>query len=517
MSERSLPEEARRKRPIEVRTGNVEFSAIEPSGLASIPVVIQALDNQWMPRSLLYAAVKEGRVTAEIEESLKKTVRAEYLRALINSEQVILNRAFLYNNQAIFQDYATRDGQSREAFKALLADGVIIPFLFTERSPVDAPVFSAHSFAEWQQMCQEVHVRCVRFSWDDQLNQQLVQQPGRRFQAFALSLASLDLEKCVKDLGLDHSAKDGLRKRFIAIARLCLEFLDQGRFVTRAGLYQQFVTAGNDPTGRQYDGSKPFAAEIKQLIDLAYNSYIADALGGLLLTPVDSLPRTALQEWQQPVRLKEITAEGLVSLLKETSFDLIVQGLYLKSISSLTLQDVREIRRMDEWAMYIQRLEKLLMDPLQFSRSAQEVYQNYARLMAKITKLVKQRDLQVGDDVFSQWTPTPELIIQSAGATLSIHWTPEGPVYHFSGEVSPQVTPNPVPLVARLGIRGDAGAHAPTDLPMSIEFLKGSMRAAQQQWKELQNKVKQLQGFKESSTSTEEEGATINYLESLEE
>src|SRR5260370_34542821 len=93
MSERPLPEESRWKHPSKVRIDGVEFSAIELPDLASSPVVIQALDNQWIPRSILYKAVKEGRVTAEIEESLKKTVRAEYLRALINAQQVIVNRA----------------------------------------------------------------------------------------------------------------------------------------------------------------------------------------------------------------------------------------------------------------------------------------------------------------------------------------------------------------------------------------------------------------------------------------
>lgn len=84
--------------------GNIEFERLHPSELKTVPVLVQALDNQWLPRSLLQPAFKTGQITGSIERKLKKAVRSEYMRSLINGQQVILNRAYLYNNPAISQE-----------------------------------------------------------------------------------------------------------------------------------------------------------------------------------------------------------------------------------------------------------------------------------------------------------------------------------------------------------------------------------------------------------------------------
>src|SRR5713101_307675 len=104
-------------RPI-VRAGNVEFECLERSDLAQVPVVVQALDNQWLPRKLTPAAFKRGIVDTHIDKKLRQAVRSEYLRSLINSEQLVLNRAYLYNNPAVSQDYAQGSRDGRESFKA---------------------------------------------------------------------------------------------------------------------------------------------------------------------------------------------------------------------------------------------------------------------------------------------------------------------------------------------------------------------------------------------------------------
>ena len=57
--------------------------------------------------------------------------------------------------------------------------------------------------------------------------------------------------------------------------------------MTRTDLYKEFIVSGKDPIERGYDINKPYVGEVKELIDLSYNSYLADALGGYLLTPLD--------------------------------------------------------------------------------------------------------------------------------------------------------------------------------------------------------------------------------------
>src|SRR2546423_9734927 len=69
------------------QTGNVEFERINKADLKDVPVIVQALDNQWLPRSLLEQAQRKGQVTGSIDRELRKDVRAEYIRSLINGQQ----------------------------------------------------------------------------------------------------------------------------------------------------------------------------------------------------------------------------------------------------------------------------------------------------------------------------------------------------------------------------------------------------------------------------------------------
>src|SRR5260221_5095700 len=141
-----------------LQSDGVEFEAILPDELKAISVLCQAFDNQWLPRSLLKEAIKAGGVTPKLEQQRIKLVRAEYIRSLLNCEQVVINRAFLYNNEIIYRDYLSVENNSnpdeihnaqvnREAFKRLLQDGVIIPFLLYERSPVEPVKFSTLSLS----------------------------------------------------------------------------------------------------------------------------------------------------------------------------------------------------------------------------------------------------------------------------------------------------------------------------------------------------------------------------------
>src|SRR5205807_6096151 len=131
--------------------------------------------------SLLEKAIKAGKITKGMQSDLEEITRAEYIRTLINGEQVVINRAYIYNSEVIYRDYlptknssdsdeVQRAQASREAFKTLLQDNVVVPYLFTENSPVQPPKFKTLSFEEWTRICQEVRVQCVRLSWDDDLN-----------------------------------------------------------------------------------------------------------------------------------------------------------------------------------------------------------------------------------------------------------------------------------------------------------------------------------------------------------
>jgi hypothetical protein len=493
---------------------NVEFERLKKSDLKSVPVFVQALDNEWLPRDLLKEAQKKGRITPNVGRTLRKTVRAEYIHSLINGEQVVLNRAYLYNNPAISQDYAKRKSLEYQAFKALLEEKTIIPYLLTEESPTDKPIFDLQeqAFARWIELCQEIRTSCIRLSWDTKVNKKLQDRHlDRRFHQFVVGAAAGDIDTYMQDLKLDLEAKASLRKMLVQMGQLCLELNGQGKLVTRDILYKQFVTASNTPTERRYDSS-PLAGAIKQLLDLSYNSNLPDALGGYLITPVDSLPRTALQEWQREVQRPTITAKDLLALLQRTVFGLVQPGLNVPSMDILQLSDVRAIRATEEWALYIQSLQALLNHPEQFADGlAGGVYQSYAALAQHITSRINQQSGK--GSLLTLWKPAIELVFNIVGGILSYRLTEQGPQWRLRGKVAELVAGDTAPVVGKFVIRDLAEEHPQQDLSTGIDFLHFQIPDVQEQWKEIEMQVRKFPGFQELAEEREVVDPTISYKE----
>lgn len=491
---------------------NVEFERLRKADLKSVPVFVQALDNQWLPRDLLKEAQKKGQITSKVESKLKKVVRAEYIRSLINGEQVVLNRAYLYNNPAISQDYDQRNSPEYLAFKALLEEKTIIPYLLSEESPIDKPVYEVQeqAFARWIELSQVIRTSCIRLSWDSKENEKLTQRHlYRRFHQFVVGSAAGDIDTYIQDLKLDKEAKASLRKVLVQMGQLCLEFNSQDKLITRNILYKEFITAGNNPAERRYDNS-PLAGGIKQLLDLSYNGNLPDALGGYLITPVDSPPRTALQEWQQSIQQPTITAKELLALLQRTSFDLVQRSLNVPSMDILQLPDVRTIRATEEWRLYMQNLQALLKHPEQFADGrASGVYQSYAALAQHITGQINQQSGK--GSLLTSWAPTVELVFNIAGAILSYRLTDDRkrPQWRLQGKVAELVAGETAPVVGKFVIRDLAEEYAQQDLSTGIDFMHFQIPDVQEQWKEIEMEVRKLPGFQELVARPED--STISY------
>lgn len=530
-SEKDIPfnvpgkKKSSRKAPTIGHAGNVEFEQLDKANLQAVPVVVQALDNQWLPQGLLKSVFKKGKITPAIDKNLNRFVRSEYIRSLLNGQQVILNRAYLYNSPVIAQDYAGKKNPMRSVFKRFLEEETIVPCLLGEKTPVDLPhsgpgTVSGYGvtkeFSEWQKLCQEVRTRCLRLSWDDQENSELVRKYlALPFNTFATSAGLRDIDTYIHDLGLDPSARNAFRRRLTDVGRFCLDLADQDQLVTRNQVYQEFITATENTAERKYDGSKPFAAELKQLFDLSYNCNLPDALGGYLLTPVDSLPRTTLQEWQ-PMSLKqEINGEEIVKLLQRTAFSLVQSGLNLPSMDVLSLQDVAEIRHMEEWTGYMERLKYLLASPLDFADGGiAHVYESYGAMTQRVTELLARQAEK--RRLLHKWSPSVEIVFNIAGAVLTYFLTPAGPVFQLAGAVAGSIAGGAVPVVGKLIIRDLDEKHAQQDLSTSVDFMRYRMQDAVRQWKEIEKPVHTLPNFQEVSPSiehTEIVDPTLSYQE----
>ena len=492
------------------KSGNVEFEAIEYKHLKKVCVVAQSLDNQWVPRGLLSRMLDQGLSLADVQQERERAVRSEYVRALINAEQVVINRAYLYNNPVVFQDY-TGKGPDREAFKEFLKSGVIVPYLFNETSPVDEPAYRTLRFQSWSELAQEVRMQCVRLSWGDDNASKIDDLLAVRFHLFPRTAMDRNPDVFLYHLNLPLDKKDEFRRRLKQMSDISGDFSMQDKKITREDLYKHFVVADDtSPAEGRYDRNKPFAGEIKQLLDLCYNMNLPDALGRYALTPFDSLPRTALQEWQG-MKEEPIKIGDLVTLLSRTAFDLVQGGLFLESFGLLSLVDVQEVRRMEEWTLYMESMDELIRNPLEFAESntgASAVYHNYINLAQAMTRYLANRRME-------EWAPVIELQIDIAGAILSVRWTNYGMQYQAHGSVSGLYRPGEAPVVARMNIRDVSGQGKQADLATNIDFMRGHVEDAKKQWQELISKVKELDGIREiPPEATEEKPATLNQPQS---
>ena len=498
-------------------TNQPDPTKLEKKDLQAVFVVAQCLDNQWTPRSLLNAMIASRQKLADVVSERDRLVRAEYLRSLVNSRQTVINRAYLYNNSSVYRDYMVA-GLNRDAFKSLVTGQVIVPFLFSEQTPQERPGFPVdpRGFSAWKQICQEVPVGCVRLSWKEPDNKRLIrEQLSRRFHNFALSMNTGDVCEFLRDVDLPVTAEPAFKRRLSEIARACLDISDEDRLATRDDLYARFVVADGTPTDQgKYDPNKPFAAAVKQFLDLDYNVNLPDALGGFPLTPSDSLSRTALQEWRELADKPRISAGELLGFLRQAAFAIQQEGLFLRSFDKLELQDVVRLRETDEWTRYIEAMEVLVRDPLRFSDpegGAQAVYEHYVELAARATDLaVARRAVRAT----ARWMPIIELVVDVAGAVLKVIWSSKGPCYALAGEVSGSVAEKGAPLVARLVIRGISRLAENANLSTSIDFMERRVEHAADEWKEIIRRLGEMQGLQRVPADlTQPEESNINYAE----
>jgi len=481
-------------------SGNIEFEKLESSELKQVAVVAQALDNQWVPRATLARMLKRGQRLADVSKERQTLARAEYIRSLVNAEQVIINRSFIYHSSIIQQDYL-KQNDHRLAFKDLLAHGVIVPYLYREASPVEQPSnvsVTDRAFTEWGRICQETRTKCVRLAWDDAENMRQTRLLVGRFAAWLQTVNRVpqdgNVDLFLFDLDVPRERLGELTECLKQVGRWAIDT----DVISRETFYKQFVLVdGTDPTEGTYDRDKQFSGELKQLADLSYNTNLPDALGRYALTPIDSLPRTALQELAVTVQTQGgiIAPAELKKLLQNQVFSLIQGGAFLKGMEHLSLRDVTDIRATQEWLAYMEDLRGLLSSPLEFATRAQTVYDRYIQLAEVMTRFASAR---YGTNLLERWTPTITLAVSFGGAVLSavaepvatrIAGLPPGLAgritYNFVGNVGQDIAT----VVARLIIGGVAEKRAQAALETSVDFMKTRVSDAKSLWEDLKGEL----------------------------
>jgi hypothetical protein len=477
--------------------GDVQFRKLEATDLQLSAVVAESLDSQSVSREVLRSMLRKRRSLADVEDVRSKDIRSEYMRSLVNAKQVVINRAYLYNNPGIFSDFVD-PGEDRETFKEFLSSDVLVPCFLFESLPTDEPRYTTHpvGFKAWQRLCTEVNMGCVRLSWDDAQNDAEVgRRLKERFAGFMRAADSLDPAVLARDLDLASGKADAFRARLTVLARTTEDWLSGGQPVTREALYREFVVAdGTDPVEGKYDAGKPFAGELKQLIDLRYHVNLPDAFLRYPLTPIGSLHRTSLQEWRKPPESKEIDADFIIDMLRKAAFSFSQEGLYVESLGALTLSDVKRLRETEQWFTYVDSMERLLLDPEAFPdpvNGAPAVYRAYEAVAREATNIATGKKVQAR---VRRWLPIAEVVVEVAGAILSVVLS-DPPTYKVVGAVSPIVGRRAAPPVVRFIIRGVTEARSRARLSSSLDVMRAQFSNAEKEWNELVSAMSRLPGY----------------------
>ncbi|KPI13706.1 hypothetical protein OK074_8716 [Actinobacteria bacterium OK074] len=400
---------------------------IRPDQLDTGAVIAQSLDNQWVNAQLTEEMVRDGKSLRDVGSRRETQVRAEYFRSLINTQQVVVNRTFFYNNHAISQDLI-EGGEARKAHRKLLTSAALVPFLLGERHPTEEPAPHLHvdqaGYAAWRDtfegMAATDRVRCVRMSWDNQENRDRTR--ARLFRPFAAKvqgLTALDLDLLARQVGVPAEQYGAFRQRLGELVSYSNDLNVRGESVVRNVLYEHFVSVpGSNVADGRYDGAKPFAAQIKQLLDLLYNVNLADALGRFPLTPQGSVRRVVLQEERQVHDDPEVIRdpEALFLFLKKQAFGIVQDHLTPANVDGLTLGDVWSLRQSEEWNAYMRAFSALSADPLAFHDHVGRVFDRYVGVNAAIVKLAAARRQQVGAN---RWFPVIEVVVTLGGSVFT--------------------------------------------------------------------------------------------------
>jgi hypothetical protein len=366
----------------------------------------------------------------------------------------------------------------------LLKTSVLVPFLLRETSPVQEQIFTVQpqGWDSWRQVARESSSSCLRLSWDEDENEEFVHSYMETpFRRFLLTMAAFDVEGLKRDFDLDDDQARGLQQRMRQVSVWAAETED----VRRETFYEKFVVAdGTRPPDGRYDRDKPFAAELKQLADLRYNTTLADAVDRYALTPVQSLHRAALQEERQLAQITGVDTDTLLEvLLRRRVFDLAQQPLDV-GFTDLELHHVWRARRTDEWVQYINSLKSLIAAPREFDERAQEIYSRYVDLAARLGSIVGERRKGVVD----RWQPVIQVTIEVLGSVISIVFGHET-YAQVVGNVARSVAGRASTAIVRFAVIGRDERRARAQLGTSVDLMRLRFQRTAAGWEDLQRQL----------------------------
>lgn len=502
------------------------MTPIRPDQLEPGAVIAQSLDNQWVPDDLTVDMIEQGKSLDQVAGRRVREVRAEYFRSLINASQVVINRAYFYNNPAISRDLM-EEGEDRTAHRNLLASGAIAPFLLNERHPAQEPPAHLHvrreGFTAWQETLEGMpatdRVRCVRMAWgdsdDDRENKENTRI--RLFQPFTEKVQGLtakNIDALAAQVGVAPENADEFGRRLGEVVGYSNSLSVRRQPVVRNTLYEEFVSVpGTNVAEGRYDRDKLFAKEIKQLLDLIYNVNLADALGRYPLTPADSLRRVVLQEAREARTTSGFVddPEQLLTFLRRQAFAAVQDHLTPSAVNSLSLQDIWRLRQTAAWNGYIRAFGALTAAPEHFHDAAGQVFDRYVRLNSEILKLAQERRQARP----TRWHPVVEVVVTLTAGTFSA--VSGAGLWELTGALLPAMVSTPVTGSVQLLLRNQKSGREEQRFAREIASVR---LASDREWRQFLDLVQRLPGYRQeadagsagnASTTTQDDEVPKDY------
>jgi hypothetical protein len=396
----------------------------------------QCADNQFLPLGALRDLYRRDMPLKKAMRERERAVRREYMRALVYSPEVVLNRAYAVNEPQIFQDVRKQPADVAE----LVAKGwLTIQLLDNEQDMsqiIDNATFPRDTNGQkaWRQFLREFGDSQLRYLKLDHSETQAV---TNRFPSMVRRLLRVDemdpeqlteLFKAVAIDGYDAQRLDDF-KRFLNEKG---EPWVRGKAPTelaRNDFYREFVLSRDSPDTSQagIDSHKEFAYELKLIVDLAYNnnlpatllrqSFIPMELPSPLCLPSDLFGR-GIGQRRVPPDVATGVSDGL---LQEEVVYKSQEAFMIPEWADLTVKDVREIRAWPEWREFDKCFRSLVdsTTPDQFFQQTSSLNTALEIFHGRLSREIKSdssglRHLRAGSKVFVSvlhpvliWAGTP--------------------------------------------------------------------------------------------------------------
>jgi hypothetical protein len=374
---------------------------ITPDGLEADAVVPQCLDNQYVSDQVFHDMISRSAdyTDKEVAAARERDFRTEFIRSLVYSSQVVIQRAQLKNSEFLYKNYQpqARDRANLYAFARLIREHAIVPYLYKESSLTDETDFQVRNDGDIavQALLREVgdDVRCVRLKKKKKANDRAADIMATDFGQGLRRLDSLVTEERKAMASELLSDQELLQKNYdwqgfenslddLAdyVTKKIRELRRQDKKITRQIVYQDCFAEGDSEEDRKSNvvigrfktpgKEDPFLLALKKYVDLVYNTNLPDHLRRYTFTPANMPSRMALQDSPgqgfEHEQISTMIKDGAETLewARRIFVDRTQPAMTLPLLSELSVADVVAIRQLPEWEPFKAAQQQILKNPL---------------------------------------------------------------------------------------------------------------------------------------------------------